>query len=164
MKNKILKYLFTLVVTLTIFVSGATVKILLVGDTQHILNNDSTYGKPDWFKTAMKNTVTDPVTRDADCLITMGDNIETGRNNNIPKSYDDMEIAYNNLNGKIPYFFNKGNNDNSTEFVKEFPLNSFPWNNKVLKTKDGNLKNAIYEFSAEGSKLFGCIIRIRFLW
>lgn len=117
------------------------VKILIQGDTQKIM--DLKNGEQDNFVPLMAKVLTDPVTRDADFIFQMGDIVESDTDNSDrPQQYEIAREGWRQIDGKIPYILNLGNNDNAEEYLAAFDdLPSF-----FSKTSDG--RNFAYKFSA----------------
>ena len=129
------------------------VKILIQGDTQKIM--DSSNGKQDNFVPLMAKVLTDPITRDADFILQMGDIVETDKDNSDrPQQYGIAREGWRQLDGKIPYVLNLGNNDDAKEYFEAFDGLPEPFS----KTLDG--KNFAYKFSAGDVEWL--IISIRF--
>ena len=136
------------------FLSAETVKILIQGDTQRIM--DSNNGEQDNFVPFMAKVLTDPVTRDADFILQMGDIVESEKvdNSDRPAQYAVAREGWRQLDGKIPYVLNLGNNDAADEYFAAFndldpPLYSH-----------NNGKNFAYVFNA--GNIDWLVISLRF--
>lgn len=132
-------------VLLTVFHSnclyGEIVKILIQGDTQKIM--DPVNEKQDNFIPLMEKVLTDPITREADFILQMGDIVETDKDNSDrPQQYAIAREGWRKIDGKIPYVLNLGNNDNAKEYFEVFDDLPKPFS----KTSDG--RNFAYKFSA----------------
>ena len=148
------KYILRLtVLTVVLFaasVRAEKVKILLMGDTQFILNTDPKHGDPAMFLSTMNKINSDPVTKDAAFLIHMGDIIETGRGNDIPSSYAYARQGFDALlAGGMPYVLNFGNNDNVEEYNDAFGLDDYASWPSFVDNYDDHL-NAAHHFKAGG--------------
>lgn len=131
-------------------VHAETVKILLMGDTQYVLNTNPKFGDPELFLETMKKITKDPVTKDAAFLIHMGDIIETGRGNDIPESYVYARQGFDALHaGGIPYVLNFGNNDHAAEYNHAFELDDYTSWPSFVDHYDGHL-NVAHRFEAGG--------------
>lgn len=124
------------------------VKLLIQGDTQKIL--DPNNGQQDNFVPFMAKILTDPVTRDADFIMQMGDIVESDQDNSDrPQQYQVARKGWRLLDGKIPYILNFGNNDAAAEFLTAFPLQDYKvWPSFVDNYDDH--KNVAHQFSAGG--------------
>ncbi len=132
------------------WVYAEKVKVLLMGDTQYILNTDSQYGDPAMFLSTMNKMTTDPVTKDAAFLIHMGDIIETGRGNDTTASYVYARQGFDALYaGGMPYVLNFGNNDNATQYNNTFGLSDYTSWPSFVDNYNGHL-NAAHHFEAGG--------------
>ena len=129
------------------------VKILIQGDTQKIMN--AANGKQDNFVPLMAKVLTDPITMDADFILQMGDIVESDLDNSDrPQQYSIAREGWFQLNGRIPYVLNLGNNDDGAEFIAAFDQLPEPFS----ETQDG--RNFAYIFNAGGVKWL--IISVRF--
>lgn len=119
-------WILFIVILFSAHVNAGIVKFLIMGDTQYILNTSSQYGDPQMFISNMTQTATDHVTKDAVALLSMGDLIETGRDNDISQSYrfckEGLDALY---AGGIPYVPSYGNNDEKREYNRVFPLREY---------------------------------------
>ena len=149
--------LFSLMLASVSFLVGSLdaeiVKILIQGDTQKIM--DSKNGKQDNFVPFMAKLLTDPVTKDADFILQMGDIVESDKDNSDrPQQYRIARKGWQQLDGKIPYVLNLGNNDDFEEYLEAFDNLPEPfWSNA-----DG--KNFAYNFDAGG--ISWLVISLRF--
>ena len=158
------KYVIIRWVCVAVFCSGSVcaekVKILLMGDTQYVLNTNPQYGDPENFLDTMAKITTDPVTKDADFLIHMGDIIETGRGNDIPASYIYARKGFDSLKkGGMPYVLNFGNNDNGSDYNHTFPIGDYKSWPSFVDHYEGHL-NVAHHFEAGGVDWL--VISIRF--
>lgn len=123
--------------------NAKTVKILIQGDTQKIMNPAN--GKQDNFVPLMAKLVTDPVTRDADFILQMGDIVESGKDNSTrPQQYAVARKGWEQLDGIIPYVLNIGNNDEAEEYFDAFDNLPEPLD------ENAGRRNFAYSFNAEG--------------
>ena len=123
--------------------SAKIIKILIQGDTQKIM--DPKNGKQHNFVPFMAKLLTDPITRDADFILQMGDIVESDRDNSDRRQqYLVAREGWRQLDGKIPYVLNLGNNDNFEEYLEAFSDLPKPyWSNN-----EG--RNFAYNFDAGG--------------
>jgi len=136
--------LIILISTFFISVCGLNaeiVKILIQGDSQKIM--DPRNGKQDNFVPFMSKVLTDPVTRDADFILQMGDIIEDNVGN-VSEQYAVARQGWQALGDHIPYALNIGNTDDVPEFLAAFDYLPEP-----LSTNYGG-QNFAYEFTAGG--------------
>lgn len=129
-------------------VRGETVEILIMGDTQKML--DPNNGKQHMFFDTMDNIPVDPVTRDAAFILQMGDLVESDRDNSDrPAQYQLAQTGWRKLDGIMPYVLNVGNNDHAPEYLQYFPLSRYNvWPSFVDNFNDHI--NVAHEFSAGG--------------
>lgn len=129
------------------------VKILIQGDTQRIM--DPNNNKQDNFVAFMAKLLTDPVTHDADFILQMGDIVESDQDNSDrPLQYIVAHKGWQQLNGKVPYVLNLGDNDDFAEYAAVF--NDLP--EPIWSESDG--KNIAYDFAAGGIRWL--VISLRF--
>jgi hypothetical protein len=131
-----------------ICLKAEVVKILIQGDTQYILNSNN--GKQDNFIPLMAKVLTDPHTKDADFILQMGDIVDSDEDNSDrPQQYQVAQQGWRQLDGKIPYVLNVGNNDAAAEFLEAFPLSHYnTWPSFVDNYNDHI--NVAHQFSAGG--------------
>jgi len=124
------------------------VKFLIMGDTQKIM--DAKNKKQDEFLETMGKLVKDPVTRGADFVLQVGDIVESDKDNSDrPEQYALAQAGWRELDGKIPYVLNLGNNDHAAEFIEKFPLSRYSaWPSFVDHFDDH--KNVAHHFKAGG--------------
>ena len=139
--------LFTLLASLIVFqanhLEADIVKILIQGDTQKIMNPNN--GKQDNFVPLMAKVLTDPITRDADFILQMGDIVESDKDNSDrPQQYIIAREGWRQFDGKIPYVLNLGNNDDAAEYFAVFNDLPEPF------SKNSNSRNFAYKLSAGG--------------
>lgn len=138
---------FTIIIIFSVLFSGGVyaqeVKILLMGDTQKIMDQQS-----DRFLTTMDKILTDSTTNDAAFILQMGDIVETDADNSDrPQQYAIAKKGWRKLDGKIPYVLNLGNNDNAEEFLDKFPLKRYQsWPSFVSNYNDH--RNVAHQFNA----------------
>jgi hypothetical protein len=150
MQKFILRVFFFAAMLYSTGAGAEKVKVLLMGDTQYILNTNPKHGDPDMFLSTMDKILTDPVTKDAAFLLHMGDIIETGRGNDIQASYVYAREGFDALHaGGIPYVLNFGNNDNATEYNKAFGLNDYTSWPSFVDNYNGYV-NSAHHFDAGG--------------
>ncbi len=119
------------------------VKILIQGDSQKIM--DPGNGKQDNFIPLMAKLLTDPLTRDADFILQMGDIVESDLDDSDrSQQYAVAREGWKQLDGKIPYVLNLGNNDNDDEYFAAFGDLPEPVD------KDSDNRNFAYFFQAGG--------------
>jgi len=119
------------------------IKILIQGDTQEIM--DPNNGKQDNFVPFMAKVLTDPVTRDADFILQMGDIVESDNDNSDrPRQYQVAREGWRQIDGAIPYVLNLGNNDDAEEYFAAFDDLDPP----LASTTDGT--NFAYSLNAGG--------------
>lgn len=97
---------FILITVFLVLISVGTyaqeVKILLMGDMQKIIDQQS-----DRFLTTMDKILTDSNTNDAAFILQMGDIVETDADNSDrPQQYALAQKGWRKLDGKIPYVLN----------------------------------------------------------
>lgn len=135
--------LFTLILFFSVNLSAEIVKILILGDTQKIMNPKN--GKQHNFVPFMAKLLTDPITKDADFILQMGDIVESDQDNSDrPQQYFVAQQGWRQLDGKIPYVLNIGNNDNFEEYLEAFSYLPDPF----WSSAEG--KNFAYNFKAGG--------------
>lgn len=123
--------------------NAKVVKILIQGDTQKIM--DPANGKQDNFVPLMAKLLTDPVTRDAEFVLQMGDIVDSrGDNSARPQQYAVAQEGWEQLDGKIPYVLNLGNNDNAEEYFTAFGNLPEPL------AENSDRRNFAYSFNAGG--------------
>ena len=133
--------------------SAKVVKILIQGDTQKIMNSKN--GKQHNFAPFVAKLLTDPVTKDADFMLNMGDIVESDQDNSDrPKQYLIAREGWQQLDGKIPYVLNIGNNDNFEEYREAFSNLPEPY------WSDNEGRNFAYNFNKGG--IDWLVISLRF--
>ena len=140
-----LRCIFLIAVLFFANVNAAIVKILLMGDTQKIVDQ-----QPDDFKETMDKVLTDDVTRDADFMLQMGDITEDSKASN----WDVAQAGWYKLDGKMPYVLNIGNNDlagdsNADQFNEHFPLSRYNTWPSFVDNHDRH-NNVAHHFNAGG--------------
>ncbi len=134
------------------------VKFLIMGDTQKIM--DAKNKKQHEFLETMEKLVKDPVTRNADFVLQVGDIVESDKDNSDrPEQYAVAQAGWRKLDGKIPYVLNVGNNDHADEYLAKFPLSHYSaWPSFVDHYDDH--KNVAHHFKAGGEDWL--ILSLRF--
>ena len=129
------------------------VKILIQGDTQKIMNAKN--GEQDNFVPFMAKVLTDSVTRDANFILQMGDIVESDKDDSDrPEQYAVAREGWRQLDGKIPYVLNLGNNDAADEYFAAFSDLDSP----LYSSNNG--ENFAYVFNA--GNIDWLIISLRF--
>lgn len=133
-------------VSLITLVNGQKVKILIMGDTQKIIDK-----KPDDFLATMDSLLIDEETNNADFVLQMGDIVESDNDNSDrPQQYTTAQTGWRKLDGKIPYVLNIGNNDNGKEYLEKFPLSHYQaWPSFISNFDDH--RNVAHHFKAGGA-------------
>ena len=154
MKTLLLLFFFTVLITSCVpGLHAEIVKILIQGDTQKIMNSYN--GEQDNFVPFMAKVLTDPVTRDADFILQMGDIVESDKDNSDrPQQYAVAREGWRQLDGKIPYVLNLGNNDAADEYFAAFSDLDLPL------YSNNNGKNFAYVFNA--GNIDWLVISLRF--
>jgi len=120
------------------------VRILVQGDTQKIVDQN-----PSAYLTTMEKVKTDPVTKEADFILQMGDITEDSKLNN----WDIAQQGWNKLDGLIPYVLNVGNNDimngGEQNFNIYFPIDKYKKWPSFVSNYDGH-SNVAHQFNAGG--------------
>lgn len=153
MKKILPLLLVVLMISCTSLMNAEIVKILIQGDSQKIMNPVN--GEQDNFVPFMAKTLTDPITGDADFILQMGDIVESDSDNSDrPQQYVVAREGWRQLDGKIPYVLNLGNNDAAGEYLAAFDDLNTP-----LYSNNGG-KNFAYTFNA--GNIDWLVISLRF--
>lgn len=139
-----INHILVLAVNITAFTAysdAEIVKILIQGDTQKIM--DANNGKQDNFVPLMAKLLTDPVTRDADFILQMGDIVESDSDNSDrPQQYAIAREGWYQVNDSIPYVLNIGNNDDAEEYFEAFNYLPNPFSETPNRQNFAYLLNA----------------------
>jgi hypothetical protein len=123
----------------------STMKFVLIGDTQKIVNE-----APATFIPAMQWLADNAASEGISFVLQMGDNTE----DSIASNWDTVQTAWYKLDGKVPYVLNIGNNDvindsAANNFNEHFPLSRYQvWPSFVSNYDRHN--NVAHQFSAAG--------------